>query len=302
MLSFKTPEGEARFRAAYDAVLKLWPVPREELDVPTRFGTTHVVVAGPKNAPPLVLLHGYMATSVMWAPNIADFSTNHRVYAIDVMGQPSKSVPDEPIRDTADYVVWLTATLDGLRLDCVSLIGMSFGGWVALKYAVAAPERIHDLVLLSPGGILPMARPFIVGGMLMTFVPTRFAVNSFMKWIGLSDTPGEQDAGPLLHLMYLGVKHFRTPQDTLRVNAEARNPLSDDELRSLHMPVLLLFGDNEVIYDSTQALDRARRLIPDVQGNLIPDCRHDMCFRQRRIVDARVVDFLKKRGAVERAS
>ena len=47
---FKTPEGEAKFRGAYDAALKLWPVSYDELDIPTRFGTTHVVTAGPQNA------------------------------------------------------------------------------------------------------------------------------------------------------------------------------------------------------------------------------------------------------------
>src|SRR5262249_14500176 len=150
--AFKTPEGEARFLAAYDSALKLWAVPHEELDVPTRFGMTHVVTAGPKDAPALVLLHGYMATSVMWAPNVGDFSREHRVYAIDVMGQPGRSVPGEPIRAAADYVAWLTATLDGLSLGRVTLAGQSFGGWLAMKYAVAAPERIDRLVLLSPGG------------------------------------------------------------------------------------------------------------------------------------------------------
>src|SRR5262245_29224247 len=54
---FKNAEGKARFVAAYDAVLKQWPVPYEELDIPTRFGRTHVIAAGPKNAPVLVLLH-----------------------------------------------------------------------------------------------------------------------------------------------------------------------------------------------------------------------------------------------------
>ena len=88
----------------------------------------------------------------MWSPNIADFSKDYRVYAIDVMGQPSKSIPDEPIRNAADYVAWLTATLDALHLDRVSLVGMSYGGWLALNYAVAAPERVRKLVLLSPGG------------------------------------------------------------------------------------------------------------------------------------------------------
>jgi pimeloyl-ACP methyl ester carboxylesterase len=294
--AFKTPEGEARFFAAYDAVLKLWPVAYEELDIPTRFGVTHVVAAGPKNAPPLVLLHGYMATSVMWAPNIADFSRDYRVYAIDVMGQPSKSVPDQPIRDATDYVAWLTATFDGLDLARVSLLGMSFGGWIALRYAVAAPERVRNLALLSPGGFLPFVKQFGLRAMLMVYVPTRFTVNWFMRWVGFTDAPGERDAGPVFHLMYLGMKHFRMPKDTIRVAADAANAISDDELRSLHMPVLLLFGDGEVIYDPAEALDRARRLIPDFEGELIPRCRHDMCFSQCRIVDARVLDFLKKRG------
>jgi hypothetical protein len=46
--------------------------------------------------------------------------------------------------------------------------------------------------------------------------------------------------------MYLGVKHFRMPQETLRVAANAANPLSDSELTSMHIPVLLLMGDREV--------------------------------------------------------
>ena len=287
---FTTPEGEAKFLAAYDAALKLWPVPYEELDIPTRFGMTHVVAAGPTNAPALVLLHGYMATSVMWAPNIADFSRDYRVYAIDIMGQPSKSVPGDSIRDATDYVAWLTATLDGLDVGRVSLVGMSFGGWIALQYAVAAPERIQRLVLLSPGGFLPMVKQFGLRGMLMAFFPTRFTVNSFMRWAGITG----RDAGPVLDLMYLGTKHFRMPKDTMRVNRDAANPLSDNELRSLHMPVLLLFGDGEVIYDPAQAFDRARRLIPRFEGELIPRCRHDMCFSQSRIVDARVLDFLEE--------
>ena len=183
---FTTPEGEARFLAAYDAALTLWPVPYEERDIPTRFGVTHVVAAGPTNAPVLVLLHGYMATSVMWAPNIADFSRDYRVYAIDIMGQPSKSVPGDPIRDVTDYVAWLTATLDGLGVGRVSLVGMSFGGWIALQYAAAAPERIQRLVLLSPGGFLPMVKQFVLRGMLLAFFPTRFTVNSFMRWAGIT--------------------------------------------------------------------------------------------------------------------
>ena len=290
--AFKTPEGEAAYLAAYDAAIKLWPVSYEEVEIPGRFGMTHVVVTGPKDARPLVLLHGYWATSTMWSANIADFSKEYRVYAIDVMGQPSKSLPSEPIRDSADYVTWLTATLDALHLDRVSLVGMSFGGWLALTYAVAAPQRVEKLVLLSPGGLLPIPRQFSLRGMLMVFFPTRLTVNSFMRWLGFTNRPGETDARPVLELMYLGAKHFRVPVETSRVMPVM---FSDDQLRSMRVPTLLLMGDHEVICDPVMALARARRLFPDVQGELVPRSSHDMCVSQHRVVDARVLDFLSRK-------
>jgi pimeloyl-ACP methyl ester carboxylesterase/membrane protease YdiL (CAAX protease family) len=293
--AFKTPDGEAAFLAAYDTLMKLWPVPYEKLEIPSRFGMTHLIASGPKDAPPLVLLHGYWATSTMWSPNIADFSHDYRVYAIDVMGQPSKSMPAEPIRDAAEYVDWLTGTLNALHLGRVCLVGMSFGGWLALNYAVSAPERVEQLVLLSPGGLLPMVRQFNLRGMLMVFVPTRLTVNSFMRWLGFTGI----GARPVLDLMYLGLKHFRVPVETSRVMPTV---FSDGELSAMRVPTLLLIGDHEVISDPAKALARARRLIPDLEGELVPQCRHDMCFSQHRIVDARVLDFLKKTRTDDRGA
>ena len=291
--AFKTPEGETAFLAAHGAAMKLWPVPFEEIEIPTRFGLTHVVTSGPKDAPPVVLLHGYFATLTMWSPNIADFSKDYRVYAIGVMGQPGKSIPnpDEPIRDAADFVAWLSATLDGLNLDRVFLVGMSYGGWLALNLALTAPERIRKLVLLSPAASFqPLVKQFMLRGMLMGFFPTRFTVNSLFGWMGFKDTPGDMNARPVLDLVYLGLKHFRLPQETMRIMPRV---FSDDELRALPVPVLLLIGDREVIYDPAKALARARALLPNFEGELVPHCRHDMCLSQHRIVDARVLDFLK---------
>jgi pimeloyl-ACP methyl ester carboxylesterase len=270
--------------------MKAWPVPYQEMDIPGRFGMTHVVASGSNEAPPLVLLHGYMATLTMWSPNVADFSRDYRVYAIDVMGQPGKSIPKEPIRNAADYAAWLTEILDGLRLASISLVGMSYGGWLALNLAVAAPERVQRLVLLSPGGgFIPLARQFSLRGMLMVLVPTRFTVNSLMRWLGFNDGPGETDARRVLDVMYVGLKHFRVPRETLRV---VPTMFSDDRLRAMRVPTLLLLGDHEVICDPGTALARARRLFPDFQGELVPHSSHDMCLSQRPIVDARVLDFL----------
>jgi len=291
--AFKTAEGEAAYLAAYGAAMNLWPVPYKELEIPTRFGTTHVVVSGPNDAPPLVLLHGYFVTLNMWSPNVAEFSKDYRVYAIDLMGQPGKSIPDpdEPLRDTADLAAWLSETLDRLHLDRIFLVGMSYGGWVALNLTLTAPERVRKLVLLSPAASFqPLVKQFALRGMLMGLFPTRLTANSLMGWMGFKDSPGDTLTRCLLDLFYLGVKHFRLSPDTMRLMPSV---FSDDELRGLHVPVLLLIGENEVIYDAAEALDRARRLIPDFEGDLVPRCSHDMCASKHDIVDARVLDFLK---------
>jgi pimeloyl-ACP methyl ester carboxylesterase len=293
--AFKTLEGEAAYLAAYAAAMKLWPVPYDELETSSRFGKTHVVVSGPKCAPPLVLLHGYWATLTMWSLNVADLSEHHRVYAIDVMGQPGRSTPDEPIRTAAEYVEWLTATLDGLGLDGISLAGMSYGGWLALSYALAVPARVHKLVLLSPAASLrPLVKQFTRRGMVMLMCPTRVTVRWFMRWLAVRDEP--QDAtvrrlgDTVVDLMWLGLKHYRFQPETLRV---VPTVFSGRELRAMRVPTLLLIGDHEVIYDPEQALDRARALIAGLEGQLVPNTSHDMTFVQHRLVDARILEFLE---------
>jgi pimeloyl-ACP methyl ester carboxylesterase len=292
--AFKTPEGEVTYLAAYEAAMDLWPVLYEEIEISTRFGITHVVTSGPKDAPPLVLLHGMSMTLTMWSPNVADFSKDYRVFAIDMMGQPGKSIPtyDDPIRDVADFMLWLHETLNGLKLARISLVGMSYGGWVALNFAMTEPERVHKLVILSPAGSFqPIVKQFMLRGMLMSMIPIRFTSDSFMGWMGIKDTPGDPVSRRLLDLFYLGVKHFRMPPETAFIMPAV---FSDEELRALQVPVLLLIGDGEVIYDAVKTLARARRLLPNFEGDLVPGSKHNMCGSHYQIVDARVLDFLNE--------
>jgi pimeloyl-ACP methyl ester carboxylesterase len=192
-----------------------------------------------------------------------------------------------PVATADDYAQWLNETLDGLGLGRVCLAGQSYGGWLALNFALAAPHRLEKLVLLSPGGgFTPMARQFTLRGMLMVWFPARFVVNSFLRWMGVT---GEA-AGYLGELTYLGLKHFRVPVETLRVLPVL---FPDDRLRAMRVPTLLLIGDREVVCAPVAALARARELFPNVQAELVPGSSHEMCFSQRRLVDARVLEFLR---------
>jgi pimeloyl-ACP methyl ester carboxylesterase len=88
--------------------------------------------------------------------------------------------------------------------------------------------------------------------------------------------------------MYLGSRYFRMQAGVLP------DVFSDEELRGIQVPTLLLIGQQEVLYDPSAALERARRLIPNFEGELIPRSSHDMTISQHEIVDRRVLEFLKR--------
>ena len=61
----------------------------------------------------------------------------------------------------------------------------------------------------------------------------------------------------------------------------------------LQVPTLLLIGQQEVIYDPVASVERARKLIPHLEADLIPQASHDLAYYQAKIVDERILEFLK---------
>jgi pimeloyl-ACP methyl ester carboxylesterase len=289
---FKSPTGEAEYMAAYDVMMKYWPVPYEAIDLPGYYGCTHLVASGPKDAPPLVLLHGGRASLTMWSANVGDLSHGYRVYAIDIMGQPGKSIPDKTFKRRDDLIPWFTEVLDALQISSASLVGQSYGGWFTLNYALHQPERVNKIVLLSPAAsFLPLNWQHMLRGSAMFFFPSRSAMRSFKLWetypqnikrpeqLAFFDAKVEQ--------LYLGFKHFRCQGEA--------NPDTFPEaaLRRVQTPTLLLIGQQEVIYDPQASVERARKLMPHLEAQLVPEASHDMTYFQAKVVNERILKFLK---------
>jgi len=294
---FKSPRGEAEYMAAYEATMQLWTVPYEVVDVRSRFGSTHLVSCGPKEAPPLMLLHCFFTSLTNWAYNVAALSRDYRVYAPDMMGQPGKSVPDEPIRNREEMAEWLTGIFDELEIHEAGLIGYSYGGFAALNYAMRAPSRINKLILLSPaGGLVPLRKQFYIRGAFNTlgsFIPSlsRFTSSSMLHWMvyerNLHDEKFRRLFDCTLDQLSLGTKYFRT--GTMVIPSAYK----DEELRSVTMPTLLLIGRHEALYDPVAAVNRANRLIPSIQTELIKQAGHDLPNSKADAVNERMLNFLK---------
>jgi pimeloyl-ACP methyl ester carboxylesterase len=68
---------------------------------------------------------------------------------------------------------------------------------------------------------------------------------------------------------------------------------TDDDLRQVRVPTLLLLGDHEVVYDHRAALKRATRLIPSVKAAVIPGAGHALSFDAPELVGGHILEFLQ---------
>jgi pimeloyl-ACP methyl ester carboxylesterase len=260
-----TGQGPAEYFAAYDAVLTQWPVAVESVDLQSPYGTTHVQICGPRDGTPLVLLHGGGATSTVWFANAGELSQTHRVYAVDIIGNAGRSVNNgRPVDTLAGLMDWLDGLFSGLNLDSANLCGHSYGGWLALNYALHAPHRVHRLALLDPTDCFTGLRPgYRLRAVPLFARPSAARMRTFINW----ETAGRPVDPAWLTLMCLGVEFLRAKI------VIPRHP-APDQLRASTVPTLLLLAENSRAHDIHKVSANARSLMPHIVTAVLPAVSH----------------------------
>jgi pimeloyl-ACP methyl ester carboxylesterase len=115
--------------------------------------------AGPRDAPPVVLLHGLGATNASMLPLLAELAQDHRVIAPDFPGFGASGAPHWRYR-AGDLARWLDAFLTAVDAKPAALVGNSLGGRVALEIAMTAPSSVTRMVLLCPSPAFRRMRQF----------------------------------------------------------------------------------------------------------------------------------------------
>ena len=135
------------------------------LDINWREHQRWVSVAGrPVNTidlgdgPPLVFVHGLSGSWPNWLEQLPVFADSHRVIAVDLPGFGHSPMPHERIT-ISGYARLLDGLFDELDIDAATLVGNSMGGFVSAELAIAFPERVERLVLVSPAGLSTYRHP-----------------------------------------------------------------------------------------------------------------------------------------------
>ena len=212
---------------------------------------------------PLILLHGNGESSDYFEHQIAYFSKDYRVIAIDTRGH-GKSPRGEKTFTIKQFADDLFDFMEAKSLDKTFLLGFSDGGNIALEMALNHPEKVEKLILnganLFPSGVKPLYQwPIEVG--------YRFA------------------------------KIFSKKSDKAKRNAEMLGLMVNEphiepsELARLTMPVLVVAGTKDMIKESHTRL--IYKNLPDAQMNII-EGDHFVAAKNPEAFNQVVERFLKK--------
>jgi 4,5:9,10-diseco-3-hydroxy-5,9,17-trioxoandrosta-1(10),2-diene-4-oate hydrolase len=251
----------------------------------------------------LVLLHGLGSYLNSWCLNIGRFATHHRVYAPDLLGHGYTDKPQ--ISYSLDcFVTFLGDFLSALGLARTHLLGHSWGGAVALRFAGLYPERVDRLVLAGSSGLGPdvslwlrlLTLPYFntsaarVGRKVLKIASRTVIVRPEKRtseWIGMTQ------------------ERMRISEVRAVVRAVTRHHLSLRGLRpevmgmirtqlpSLRVPTLVIHGRNDwLIPPSNVAF--AKTLNPRLEVKLLERCGHELQYECAEEFNEAVLEFLSR--------
>jgi pimeloyl-ACP methyl ester carboxylesterase len=102
--------------------------------------------------PAIVFVHGLSGSWPNWLEQLPVFAQDHRVIAMDLPGFGHSPMPSERITISL-YARILDSLLETLRVSAATLVGNSMGGFVSSELAIAFPQRVEQLVLVSAAGL-----------------------------------------------------------------------------------------------------------------------------------------------------
>ena len=243
---------------------------------------------------PLLLIHGGLADMRMWDDQMDAFTARYRVIRFDMRGFGQSTMPPGNFSFHAD----IAGLLDALGIPSAYLLGLSFGGGVALDFALEYPQRVDALVLAASG----------IGGY-------RFS-EATMQEIGEIDAMierGDIEGGVERELRLWIDGPRRRPGDvdpavrerSRRMNAHNYEVMSEEgtpaeldppalaRLEEIHVPTLVVVGDQE-IPDMLAISETLERRIRGAERAVVEGAAHHLTMEKPEVFNTLVLNFLSR--------
>jgi pimeloyl-ACP methyl ester carboxylesterase len=245
---------------------------------------------------PLVFSHEFAGSHESWEAQVRFFARRYRVITYNHRGYPPSTVPDDPSAYSEEHLVAdLRALLDALGIERAHIAGLSMGGAVALKFAIAYPERCLGVVVAGAGSGADNHEEWVRTGLETArrfeeeweATAAGYANGPARTQLRRKDPRGWQEFADLFlrHSAKGSANTFRGVQLKRRTVYEV-----EAELKALQLPVLIMVGDED-----EPCLNPAlfmKRHIANAGLVVFPRTGHALNLEEPALFNQFVLDFL----------
>lgn len=259
----------------------------------------NVYYAKAGDGPPVVLLHGLGASHLTCQENIEALATHFTVYAMDIPGH------GDSVKEGVSYTIYASVSftfgsLDAMGLSSAALVGNLMGGLIALKSALAEPERITHLVLIDTAGfgkeIAPFLRlmslPFV--GELAEKQAARSTANMLRQIFAGKNIATEALIAELVRIRSLpGARSavLKTLREGVDVFGMKRKHRLLGRLPDLPMPLMVVWGGRDRFFPVAHAY-AAADMVPSTRLLVLPEAGHWPHMQEPDVFNAELIMFL----------
>ncbi|MCR8656633.1 alpha/beta fold hydrolase [Paenibacillus endoradicis] len=290
MQRYKSSEAQKLIYQSYDRLLVDWQVPYEEKDIPTSYGSTHLITVGSPTNPPLLLLHGTGDNSaMMWIYNIQQLSESFYVIAIDAIGGSGKSEPNEKYYKQFDQTTWLDELLESLSIETTHIVGVSYGAYLAYHYAIMRPSKVNKIVCMA--GSIAVSQFEVMSKMMKAFLPEAIFPTEknckklLRKLSGPNYSVFENNTELMNHWYYL-LKYFNNKS----MMQHKLTMFDHDQIKLIRDNSLFLIGDKDILSYYPKAINRLNE--NKLHYKIIENTGHSINHEQSQLVNTEIINYL----------
>jgi pimeloyl-ACP methyl ester carboxylesterase len=282
------------------------------MDVDWRAHQRWVIVDGqPVNTielgagPPLVFVHGLSGSWPNWLEQLPVFAAERRVLTLDLPGFGHSPMAAEKI-SISGYARLLDRLFEKLGIDAAAIVGNSMGGFIAAELAIAFPQRVERLVLVSAAGISTFGDPRSLRA-LPTLRRLDRILTWYLAWMAskselVTARPRLRDATMSVVVRHpsrlsaaLAAEQLRGAGKPGFTQALEANLTYDfrDRLPEIACPTLIVWGERDRVIPARDA-DVFAELIPNSRKVVMEDTGHLPMLERPTEFNALLKEFLRE--------
>jgi pimeloyl-ACP methyl ester carboxylesterase len=271
----------------------------------------HYVEAG--EGQPILLIPGAFSTYRHWNRIIPYLSTRYKLLCVDYLGVGDSDKPRSgfgyTIEEQTDLIVEM---IEALQISKVRILGVSYGGAIALNLAARYPEKVDMIISIEGNGIKHQNAPYrpmkgflrwpVVGeiftGVIRSGIADKVVTKSVMgkAWEEMSEAERKEIIGIISQNNKTAsrVSWYRISR-TLETSRDFT-----DEAKTIQTPVLYLYGGNSTYhYMAETNAEFLKAHLPNIEIVRIKDGIHDLELQKPKEVATLVLEFLAKNGTAQ---